>query len=72
MKDLPAHSATKDKAMIIKSIEAFPIRLPARRDFKWAGLRENLGGFVVVRLETEGGEVGVLRGREVEQNLDAE
>ncbi|MAC81709.1 MAG: muconate cycloisomerase [Rhodobacteraceae bacterium] len=44
--------------MIIKSIEAFPIRLPARRDFKWAGLRENLGGFVVVRLETEGGVTG--------------
>lgn len=44
--------------MKIKSIEAFPIRLPARRDFKWAGLRENLGGFVVVRLETEGGVIG--------------
>lgn len=44
--------------MKIKTIEAFPIRLPARRDFKWAGLRENLGGFVVVRLETEDGVIG--------------
>lgn len=44
--------------MKITSIEAFPIRLPVRRDFKWAGLREDLGGFVVVRLETEGGVIG--------------
>lgn len=35
--------------MKIQSIEAFPIRLPALRDFKWAGLREDLGGFVVDR-----------------------
>ena len=41
--------------MKIKTIEAFPIRIPVRRDFKWAGLRENLGGFVVLRLEAEGG-----------------
>jgi len=44
--------------MKITSIEAFPLRLPARRDFKWAGLRENLGGFVVVRLTTESGVIG--------------
>ena len=44
--------------MKIKRIEAFPIRLPVRRDFKWAGLRENLGGFVITRLETEDGIVG--------------
>lgn len=44
--------------MKITSIEAFPLRLPARRDFKWAGLRENLGGFVIVRVETESGLIG--------------
>ena len=44
--------------MKITSIEAFPIRLPARRDFKWAGLRENLGGFALVRLTTDDGVTG--------------
>lgn len=44
--------------MKITRIDAFPIRLPVRRDFKWAGLREDLGGFVIVRMEVEGGIVG--------------
>jgi L-alanine-DL-glutamate epimerase-like enolase superfamily enzyme len=44
--------------MKITRIEAFPLRLPVRRDFKWAGLREDLGGFVLTRIETESGIVG--------------
>jgi muconate cycloisomerase len=42
----------------IKAIEAFPFRLPPRREFKWAGLVADLGGFVLVRVETEDGIVG--------------
>lgn len=44
--------------MKITRIEAFPLRLPVRRDFKWAGLREDLGGFAIVRIETESGIIG--------------
>jgi L-alanine-DL-glutamate epimerase-like enolase superfamily enzyme len=44
--------------MKITRIEAIPFRLPPRRDFKWAGLKVDLGGFVLVRVETEGGVVG--------------
>ncbi|WP_284945976.1 mandelate racemase/muconate lactonizing enzyme family protein [Acidisoma cladoniae] len=44
--------------MKITSIEAIPFRLPTRRDFKWAGLKVDLGGFVLIRVRTESGVVG--------------
>jgi muconate cycloisomerase len=44
--------------MIITSIQAIPFRLPPRRDFKWAGLRVQLGGFVLVRVGTDAGITG--------------
>ena len=44
--------------MKITSIEASPFRLPTRRDFKWAGLKVDLGGFVLIRVRTEDGVVG--------------
>lgn len=44
--------------MKITKVEAFAFRLPPRRDFRWAGLIAALGGFVAVRVETEGGFVG--------------
>lgn len=44
--------------MKITSIEAFPFRLPARREFKWAGLLVDLGGFVLVRVTTDEGVIG--------------
>ncbi|GAB7551465.1 muconate/chloromuconate family cycloisomerase [Novosphingobium sp. 11B] len=44
--------------MNITKVEAFAFRLPPRRDFRWAGLVADLGGFVAVRIETEGGIVG--------------
>lgn len=44
--------------MKITAVTAFPFRLPVRRDFKWAGLLADLGGFVAVRVETEGGVTG--------------
>ncbi|WP_029352680.1 enolase C-terminal domain-like protein [Bosea sp. 117] len=45
--------------MKITAIEAIPFRLPARRDFKWAGLAVDLGGFVLVRIRTDEGLVGI-------------
>jgi muconate cycloisomerase len=44
--------------MKITSIEAIPFRLTPRRDFKWAGLQVELGGFVFVRVRTDDGVVG--------------
>jgi len=44
--------------MKITSIEAIPFRLPVRRDFRWAGLIEPLGGFVLVRVRTDAGVTG--------------
>jgi muconate cycloisomerase len=44
--------------MQIRAIEAFPFRLPVRRDFKWAGLQVDLGGFVCVRITGDDGLVG--------------
>lgn len=44
--------------MKITAIQAVPFRLPLRRDFRWAGLREKLGGFVLIRVETDEGLIG--------------
>ena len=44
--------------MKITAVHAFTFRLPPRREFKWAGMVADLGGFVVVRIETEGGVTG--------------
>src|SRR5688572_24429501 len=44
--------------MKIKHIEAIPFRLPVRRDFRWAGLEEGLGGFVLVKIHTDDGLIG--------------
>jgi len=44
--------------MKIVGVEAYPFRLPPRRDFKWAGLQVDLGGFVLVRVEAEDGTIG--------------
>lgn len=45
--------------MKIVKIEAIPFKLPTRRDFKWAGLAVDLGGFVLVRVHTDEGIVGI-------------
>src|SRR6266567_2688761 len=44
--------------MHIISIDAVPFRLQPRRDFKWAGLQIQLGGFVLVRIHTDEGITG--------------
>jgi len=44
--------------MQIEAIDAIPFRLPKRRVFRWAGLKADLGGFVLVRIRTDEGIVG--------------
>lgn len=44
--------------MKITKIESIPFKLPVRREFKWAGLQESVGGFVCIRIETDEGIVG--------------
>ena len=44
--------------MKITAIDAFPFRLPLRRDFRWASLQVSLGGFVFVEVRTDAGLVG--------------
>lgn len=45
--------------MQIANVEAIPFRLPVRREFRWAGLRADLGSFVLVRIRTDSGLVGL-------------
>lgn len=45
--------------MKITAIETIPFRLPPRRDFRWAGLEAGVGTFVLVRLHTDDGLVGI-------------
>jgi muconate cycloisomerase len=46
------------KELKITKIEAISYRLPVRREFRWAGLQDSVGGFVCVRIETNQGIVG--------------
>jgi L-alanine-DL-glutamate epimerase-like enolase superfamily enzyme len=43
----------------VARIEAIPIQLPPRRDWKWRGLAGSLGHWVVVRVHTDNGLVGL-------------
>src|SRR5260221_14522629 len=45
--------------MQITRVEAIPFKLPQRRDFRWAGLEVDLGSFVLVRIHTDEGIVGL-------------
>ena len=45
--------------MKIIRVEATPFRLPVRRQFRWAGMKAQLGGFVLVRIHTDEGIVGL-------------
>lgn len=44
---------------VLSRIEATPIALPARRDWKWRGLAGSLGRWVIVRVHTDHGLVGL-------------
>lgn len=54
----PAVAVERSRDYEIDAVEAVPFRLPVRREFKWAGLQESIGGFVLVRIRTRGGLVG--------------
>lgn len=45
--------------MKITDIEAIPFRLPLRRELLWAGLKVELGAFVLVRMHTDSNHVGI-------------
>jgi L-alanine-DL-glutamate epimerase-like enolase superfamily enzyme len=45
--------------MRITDIEAIPFRLPVRRAFWWAGQKEALGSFVLVKVHTDDGITGL-------------
>jgi len=42
----------------IAEVRATPIALPVRRDWRWRGLEQQLGRWVLVRVETDDGAVG--------------
>jgi L-alanine-DL-glutamate epimerase-like enolase superfamily enzyme len=42
----------------IKTVEALPFALPVRRRFRWNGLDQDLGEFVLIRIITDEGGVG--------------
>jgi len=44
--------------MKIISVEAIPFSLPVRREFRWNGLGQGLGHFVLVRIAADNGFVG--------------
>jgi len=44
--------------MKVVSIEAFPFSLPVRREFRWNGLQQGLGQFVLVKVTADSGLVG--------------
>ncbi len=44
--------------MKVVSVEAIPFTLPVRREFRWNGLLQALGQFVLVRVTTDNGLVG--------------
>ena len=45
--------------MKITAVETVPFRLPVRREFRWLNLQVALGGFVLVRVYTDEGLVGL-------------
>jgi muconate cycloisomerase len=53
--DAPAAQA---EAVAIGDVRTIPIALPLRRDWRWRGLGQELGHWVLVRVETEDGVVG--------------
>jgi L-alanine-DL-glutamate epimerase-like enolase superfamily enzyme len=44
--------------MKVVSIEAIPFALPVRREFRWNGLQQGLGQFVLVKVTADNGLVG--------------
>ena len=45
--------------MKVARIETIPIRLPTRRRHQWAGLATSIGVYMIIKLETDDGLVGL-------------
>ena len=45
--------------MKIIRVETIPFQLPVRRNFRWAGLNVRLGQFVLIRIYTDEGLIGL-------------
>jgi muconate cycloisomerase len=45
--------------MRINAIEPIPVALPVRREWKWRSLGGDLGRWVIVRVDTEDGLIGL-------------
>lgn len=45
--------------MKITRIETIPVRLPTRREHRWASLTTSIGAYVIVKVETDEGLVGL-------------
>lgn len=50
---------TGPTAVRVSALEAIPVALPLRRDWRWRGLGGELGRWVVVRVHTDAGLVGL-------------
>jgi L-alanine-DL-glutamate epimerase-like enolase superfamily enzyme len=44
---------------VVGAVEAIPVALPVRREWRWRGLGGELGRWVVVRVRTDDGLVGL-------------
>ena len=42
----------------ISGIELFHVSLPTRREHKWTGLQEPIGGYVILKMTDAEGRVG--------------
>ena len=42
----------------IVDIDIFHVALPTRREHRWTGLTEPIGGYILVRMADDGGRVG--------------
>ncbi|MFW6077443.1 MAG: mandelate racemase, partial [Hyphomicrobiales bacterium] len=42
----------------IASLELYHVALPPRREHKWAGLTEAIGGYILVKLTDDAGQSG--------------
>ena len=45
--------------MQIATIETIPVRLPTRRQHQWAGLTSSIGVYIILKLATDDGAVGL-------------
>jgi hypothetical protein len=52
-------AASRPTNLQVRSLEAVPVALPPRRQWRWRGLGGDLGRWVIVRVHTDGAHVGL-------------